>query len=240
MSPSPFVQPDLCLCIEGLPSRTYTDSACLAALLLLVDGQRRVEQQHGAQSARPIGTYYPESILDVMDKKLIHHNHNSKVAQVLVGSGIKTIILMPSPGSMFANIYCSGVREDAKVARYINAYRDWLAILASCEQAPSACFLQVKQVADDPTIIAKTLSRLDLLGDSIAEEEVMDLFEFAVEMAPSVSEAKYGEGYDPFRSEIKVGELDEIGERFLLRHRGGAELIHDYLDASSALGLTKF
>lgn len=141
---------------------------------------------------------------------------------------------------MFANIYCSGVREDARVTRYINAYRDWLAILTSGEQAPNACFLQVKQVADDPAIIAKALSRLDLLGDSVAEEEVMDLFEFAVEMTPSVSEAKYGEGYDPFRSEIKAGELDEIGERFLLRHRGGAELIQDYLDASSALGLTKF
>ena len=67
----------------------------------------------------------------------------------------------------------------------------------------------------------------------------MDLFEFAVEMTPSLSEAKYGEGYDPFRGEIKAGELDEIGERFLLRHRGGAELIQDYLDASSALGATK-
>ena len=76
---------------------------------------------------------------------------------------------------------------------------------------------------------------MDLLGDSIAEEEVMDLFEFAVEMAPSVSEAKYGEGYDPFRSEIKVGELDEIGERFLLQHKGGAELIQDYLDMNNII-----
>ena len=174
-----------------------------------------------------------------MEKKLIHHRHGSKVAQTLVESGIKTIIVMPGPGSVFANIYCSGVREDAKVAKFINNYRDWLAILPSCEQAPNTFVLQAKQVAGDPTSIAKALSRLDLLCDSVAAEEVMDLFEFAVEMTPYVSEAKYGEGYDPFRSEIKAGELDEIGERFLLQHKGGAELIQDYLDASSALGLAK-
>ena len=60
-----------------------------------------------------------------MDKKLIHHNHNSKVAQVLVGSGIKANIVIPGPGSVFANIYCSGVRKDAKVAKFINIYHDW-------------------------------------------------------------------------------------------------------------------
>lgn len=237
MNPSPFPQPSLC--IEGLPSRTYTNSACLAALLLLVDGQRRIEQQLGVQSARPIDTYYPESLLDAMEKTLIHHNHSSKVAQILVESGIKSVILMNSPGSVFANIYYSGVREDGKVARHINVYRDWLAILPSCEQAPNTFVLQAEQVAGDPTSIAKALSRLDLLGDSIAEDEVMDLFEFAVAMTPYVSEAKYGEGYDAFSAAMKASELEEIGERFLLRHRGGAELIQDYLDLSSALGFTK-
>jgi hypothetical protein len=40
--------PNPCLCIGGLPSRTYTDSTCLAALLLIVDNQRKFEQQIGA------------------------------------------------------------------------------------------------------------------------------------------------------------------------------------------------
>ncbi|MFM7547994.1 MAG: hypothetical protein ACKO8I_03800 [Cyanobacteriota bacterium] len=111
MGASLFPQPDLC--IEGLPCRAYTDTACLAALLLLVDEQRRIEQQHGEQSARPIDAYYPESLLDVMDKKLIHHNHNAKIAEILIQARIKLLVLMPSPGSVFANLYCSGVREDA-------------------------------------------------------------------------------------------------------------------------------
>lgn len=127
MGASLFPQPDLC--IEGLPCRAYTDTACLAALLLLVDKQRRIEQQHGEQSARPIDAYYPESLLDVMDKKLIHHNHNAKIAEILIQAGIKVLVLMPTRGSVFANLYCSGVREDAKVTKYIDMYRDWLGVL---------------------------------------------------------------------------------------------------------------
>ena len=46
-----------------------TDSACLATLLLLVDGKRRIEQQLAAQQARPIDTYQPKSLIDMMEKK---------------------------------------------------------------------------------------------------------------------------------------------------------------------------
>ena len=111
---------------------------------------------------------------------------------------------MPSPCSVFANIYCSGVRDETEAERYINVYREWLAILPSCEKASNTFVLQAEKAAGDPTSIAKALSRLDLLGDSIAEQEVMDLFEFAVAMTPYVSEAKYGEGYGAFSSAIKA------------------------------------
>lgn len=236
MRSSLFPQPDLC--IEGLPCRTYTDTACLASLLLLVDEQRRIEQQHGEQSARPIDAYYPDSLLDVMDKKLIHHNHNAKVTEILVQAGIKVLILIPSPGSVFANLYCSGVKEDVKVAKYIDVYRDWLGVLLSCERASTSLVLQAEQAAADPLNIAKALSRLGLLGDTLADEEVMDCFDYAIEMTPSISEEKYGQGYNPFSSNASSSDHEEIGERFLLRYNGGAELIRDYLDVSSALGLT--
>lgn len=232
-----FPHPELC--IDGLPSRAYTESACLAALLLLVDRQRRIEQQLGVQLAKPINTYYPESLLDVMENTLFHHSHNSKVVKILVECEIKSIILMTCPGLAFANIYYCGIREDVKVAKYINFYRDWLAILPSCEKASNTFVLQAKQLGGDPTIIAKALTRLDLLGDRVTEEEMMYLFEFAVAMTPHVIEAKYGKGYKECRNMTKVSEFEEIGESFLLRHRGGAELIHDYLVFSSSLGYTK-
>jgi hypothetical protein len=133
-----FPHPELC--IDGLPSRAYTESACLAALLLLVDRQRRIEQQLGVQLAKPINTYYPESLLDVMENTLFHHSHNSKVVKILVECEIKSIILMTCPGLAFANIYYCGIREDVKVAKYINFYRDWLAILPSCEKPPIPLF----------------------------------------------------------------------------------------------------
>lgn len=237
MNPCYFPHPELC--IDGLPSRAYTESACLAALLLLVDRQRRIEQQLGVQLAKPINTYCTESLLDVMENILFHHSHNSKVVQILVECEIKTIIMMTCPGFAFANIYYCGIREDVKVEKYINFYRDWLTILPSCEQASNTFVLQAWQTGGDPTIIAKALTRLDLLSDSLTEEEMMYLFEFAVAMTPHVSEAKYGKGYEEYRNMTKVSEFEEIGRSFLLRHRGGAELIQDLLVFSSSLGFTK-
>ena len=65
----------------------------------------------------------------------------------------------------------------------------------------------------------------------------MDCFEYAIEMTPSISEEKYGQGYSPFSSAARSSDHEDIGERFLLRYNGGAALIRDYLDISSALGL---
>ncbi|MFM7547995.1 MAG: hypothetical protein ACKO8I_03805 [Cyanobacteriota bacterium] len=57
-------------------------------------------------------------------------------------------------------------------------------------------------------------------------------------MTPSISEEKYGQRYySPFSSAARSSDHEDIGERFLLRYNGGAALIRDYLDISSALGL---
>lgn len=229
--------PNPCLCIGGLPSRTYTDSTCLAALLLIVDNQRKFEQQIGAQSPRPIDTFFSEPLLEVMEERFIHHHHNPKLAQVLVQIEVKTFIVLPSPGAVFANVFFSGVKEEAKVAQLINIYSDWLVVLPSAQESPNAIVVHADQVAADPVIIAKALSRFGLIGGCITEQEVRKLFEQAITMTPYISEAKYGKGYDPFGAIREPSELDGIGEKFLLRHKGGAELIQSYMDISKDIGL---
>ena len=62
----------------------------------------------------------------------------------------------------------------------------------------------------------------------------MDLFEFAVAMTTYVSEAKYWEGYDALSSAMKASELEEIGERFLLRQGSGASWVHHFHGAKQA------
>ena len=56
-------------------------------------------------------------------------------------------------------------------------------------------------------------------------------------MTPYISEAKYGKGYDPFGAIREPSELDGIGVKFLLRYKGGAELIQSYMDISKDIGL---
>lgn len=118
-----------------------TDSACLATLLLLVDGKRRIEQQLAAQQARPIDTYQPKSLIDMMEKNLIYHNHSSKIEQILVEAGIKTIIPMPNTGTLFVNIYCSSIWEEVGAARHTDVYRSWLAMVALRHMRASGIYI---------------------------------------------------------------------------------------------------
>ena len=156
------------MCIGGLPSRTYTDSTCLAALLLIVDNQRKLEQQIGMQSPRPIiNTFFSEPLLEVMEERFIHHHHNPKLAQVLVQIEVKTFIVLPSPGAVFVNIFFSGIKQEVKVAQLINIYSDWLVVVPSAQESPNAIVVHADQVAGDPVIIAKALSRFGLIGARI-------------------------------------------------------------------------
>jgi len=172
-----------------------------------------------------------------MEERFIHHHHNPKLAQVLVQIEVKTFIVLPSPGAVFANVFFSGVKEEAKVAQLINIYSDWLVVLPSAQESPNAIVVHADQVAADPVIIAKALSRFGLIGGRITEQEVRTLFEQAITMTPYISEAKYGKGYDPFGAIREPSELDGIGEKFLLRYKGGAELIQSYMDISKDIGL---
>lgn len=179
-------------------------------MLLIFNNQRKLEQQNDAQSPRPIDTFFSEPLLEVMEERFIHHHHNPKLAQVLVQIEVKTFIVLPSPGAIFANVFFSGVKGEAKVAQLINIYSDWLVVLPSAQESPNAIVVHADQVAADPVIIAKALSRFGLIGGCITEQEVRTLFEQAITMTPYISEAKYGKGYDPFGA---IREPTEFGRR---------------------------
>jgi hypothetical protein len=92
-----FDYPGPSFCIQGWPSRIYTDATCLAALLLYFEGVRKGAQSFAAELADPFGLFHSYEFSRFIKKKLVHHHHNPRLADCLLVAGVPLLVVLPSP-----------------------------------------------------------------------------------------------------------------------------------------------
>lgn len=117
-----FDYPGPIFCIQGWPSRIYTDATCLAALLLHFEGVRKGAQSLAAELADPFGLFHSDEFSRFIKKKLVHHHHNPRLADCLLVAGVSLLVVLPSPVSAFENVVRRRCRDEAIIKRGLRDY----------------------------------------------------------------------------------------------------------------------
>lgn len=230
-----FDYPGPSFCIQGWPSRIYTDATCLAALLLYFKGVRKGAQSFAAELADPFGLFHSYEFSRFIKKKLAHHHHNPRLADCLLVAGVPLLVVLPSPVSAFENVVRRRCRDEAIIKRGLRDDGVWLKVAsACCKQSPLAV-IQSSQVCSEPMSLVRVLSRLGLITRSYTAEQISVFHEAAKEMTPLLSEAEYGIGYC-YGDEINDYPISEDDiHAYLGRYSEWSEICKHYSGVSRAI-----
>lgn len=222
-------------CIQGWPSRIYTDATCLAALLLYFEGSRKGAPKLAAELADPFGLFHSDEFSRFIKKKLVHHHHNPRLADCLLVMGVPLLVVLPSLVSAFENVVRRRCTDEAIIKRGLRDYGVWLKVASACCKQAHLAVIQASQVCSEPMSLVRILSQLGLMTRSYTAEQISVFDEAAKEMTPLLSEAEYGidlcYGYEAYDYPISEDDI----HAYLGRYSEWPKICKRYISVSRAI-----
>ena len=184
------------LCFNGLPGYLYTGATCLAALLLLYEHDRQLVEESCESRYAILDLFECEAFKGIIHGRLFHHHHNPTLAKIMVQIGLKTIVILPDPVTIFSNL--SRPRPSCKastVTSGLKTFKEWLEIVPLRETYPHLIVVQDRDVDKNPMLIAEALARLGLIRTNHTQSGLDLLYCYAKCMIPEMMETCYGEEF---------------------------------------------
>ena len=188
-----IVVPDLCF--NGLPGSIYTDATCLTALLLLHEHDRQCLEESCNSLLTVLNLFRCDAFKAIIHGRLFHHHHNPTLARIMAQIGLKTIVILPDPVTIFSNLLrhsSSPSREPGIVESCLNRFREWLEIVPLCESYSHFIVLQAGNIECNPAPIANALARLGLIHAGHSQAGLDRLYRRAKFMALEMMDVCYG------------------------------------------------
>ncbi|MCP9826378.1 hypothetical protein [Synechococcus sp. EJ6-Ellesmere] len=218
--------------VNGPPGRVYTDTVCLAALLLYRESRREIKQLSEIEHRDPEELFFDAEFTQFIEHRLAgHHHHNPKLATLLSKLEFRTLMILPSPSIAFEHLITSSKQIDFVItANLIEFYRDWLVAVQLCRQNPNTQVIQSRQACEEPIAVARALLRLKMITEELSASEIADLHQAAKKMTPLMSRSKYGRGYSELEETRCYGADEQAVCAFLTEFPEGPSLIAHYED----------
>lgn len=184
------------LCFNGMPGYLYTGATCLAALLLLYEHDRQLVEESFESRYAILDLFECEAFKGIIHGRLFHHHHNPTLARIMVQIGLKTIMILPDPVTIFSNLSRQRPsRKTSTVTAGLKTFKEWLEIVPLRETFPHLIVLQDRDIDKNPTLIAEALARLGLIHVSHSQSDLDLLYCYAKCMIPEMMETCYGEEF---------------------------------------------
>jgi hypothetical protein len=228
------------LCFNGMPGYHYTGATCLAALLLLYEHDRQLVQESCESRYAALDLFECEAFKEIIHGRLFHHHHNPTMAEIMVQIGLKTIVVLPDPATIFSNL--SRPRpscETSSVTTGLKTFKEWLEIVPMRETHLHLIIFQDRDIDKNPMLVAKALAQLDLIGTNHAQSDLDLFYCYAKCMIPEMMERCFGEGFylepemineDPLERQARIQALIEqnpIADEIRDLHRNVVSSLQD-------------
>lgn len=125
------------LCFNGMPGYLYTGATCLAALLLLFEQDRQLVEESCESRSAALELFECEAFKGIVHGRLFHHHHNPTLAKIMVQIGLKTIVILPDPVTIFSNLSrpCPSPKTSI-VTSSLKTFKEWLEFVPLLETYP--------------------------------------------------------------------------------------------------------
>lgn len=184
------------LCFNGMPGYLYTGATCLAALLLLFEQDRQLVEESCESRYAALELFECEAFKGIVHGRLFHHHHNPTLAKIMVQIGLKTIVILPDPVTIFSNLSrpCPSPKTSI-VTSSLKTFKEWLEFVPLLETYPHLIIFQDRDIDKNPMLIAKALARLGLIRTTHMQSNLDLLYCYAKCMIPEMMETCYGEEF---------------------------------------------
>lgn len=184
------------LCFNGMPGYPYTGATCLTALLLLYEHDRQLVEESCESRYAALELFEHDAFKGIIHRRLFHHHHNPTLAKIMVQIGLKTIVILPDPATIFSNLSRPRPnRKTSTVTSGLKTFKEWLEIVPLRETYPHLIVLQDRDIDKNPMLIAEALARLGLIRTSHSQSDLDLLSCYAKCMIPEMMETCYGEEF---------------------------------------------
>jgi hypothetical protein len=231
-----MVVPDIC--VNGMPGYLYTGATCMAALLLLFEQDRQLVEESCESRYAMLELFECDAFKEIINGRLFHHHHNPTMAQIMVQIGLKTIVILPDPSTIFSNLSRPHIdAESSSVTSGLKSLKEWLEIATLCETSPHLIVLQDRDIEKNPRLIAEALARLELIRTSHSQSSLDVLYCYAKCMIPEMMEACYGEDFQLEHEFVDkaLGEQEARIKAFTERHPIAHEIQELHREVTSRL-----